>query len=128
MNLLLDTHVFLWAIGNPDRLSPKAQAALQNDSNKLILSCVSLWEISLKVQAGKLELPATPEYFETHCSRLGILRILAIQPAHIYRLQLLPPVHFDPFDRLLVAQAQVEDLRLLTGDRVMKKYLPDLIW
>jgi PIN domain nuclease of toxin-antitoxin system len=128
MNLLLDTHVLLWAIDQPARLSRKAIKVLSDEDNELVVSVASLWEILLKKQAGKLRLPATPEYFQAHLQTLGVSRLMAIQAAHIYRLLQLPVRHKDPFDRLLVAQCQVEKLTLLTRDPEIRKYPVDVIW
>ncbi len=128
MKLLLDTHAFLWAIALPSKLSARAVKLLNDDRQPLLLSVVTLWEIVLKQQAGKLELPATAEYFRAHMSQLGVKEILPVQPAHIYRLHELPLHHKDPFDRLLVAQCQVEGLALLSGDPVMKRYSVESVW
>lgn len=88
-----------------------------------------MWEIVDKVGAGKLDLPAAPDDFERYCDEIGIIEILLIRPIHIFQLRALTRAHGDPFDRLLVAQCQVEGLRLVSADSVIAEhYLPDVIW
>lgn len=128
MRLLLDTHAFLWAIAEPDRLSTRARKAISDSRNDLIVSTVSLWEIALKVEAGKLRLPASRSYFETHMDQLGVAEVLSISPRHVYALLSLPTVHKDPFDRLLAAQSIAEDLSLLTKDAVFREYSLKAVW
>jgi PIN domain nuclease of toxin-antitoxin system len=129
MTLLIDTHAFLWAIGATSKVSKHALASMNRESgNELVVSTVSLWEIALKVHARKLDLPATPEYFDTHMGILGVRRVLSISPAHIYATFKLPPVHKDPFDRLLAAQCVVERMHLVTADRIFRKYPVEVVW
>ena len=128
MKLLLDTHVLLWAIDRPSRLSAAARKALEDPSNALYVSVASIWEIVLKFQAGKLRFPASAEYFKAHLNALGIAQLLAIQPQHVYTLLQLPPHHKDPFDRLLVAQSLMEDLPIVTSDAALTQYDVQTIW
>ncbi len=128
MRLLLDTHAFLWAIAEPDKLSRRARTAISDSRNDTVLSAVSLWEIALKIEAGKLRLPASRSYFETHMEQLGVKELLDVTPRHVYALLGLPPVHKDPFDRLLAAQAISEDLALLTADSVLRGYPLKTVW
>jgi PIN domain nuclease of toxin-antitoxin system len=129
MTLLLDTHVFLWAIAAESKLSKKAFASMKRDAgNELVLSAVSLWEIALKVQARTLDLPATPEYFDAHMTILGVRRVLSVNPIHIYATLKLPRVHKDPFDRLLAAQCVVERMQFVTADRIFRKYPIEVVW
>jgi PIN domain nuclease of toxin-antitoxin system len=128
MKLLLDTHVFLWAISEPRKLSRRARTALSDSRNDIALSTVSLWEIALKVEAGKLRLPASRSYFETHMEQLGVGEVLSVTPRHIYTLLSLPSVHKDPFDRLLAAQSISEGLSMLTADAVFRDYPLKVIW
>jgi PIN domain nuclease of toxin-antitoxin system len=125
---LLDTHTFLWAIGEPGRLSRKATAVLLDEGVELAVSTASLWEIVLKIGAGKLQLPATREYFEAHLAHLGVQRMLNLTPPHIYALLQLPGVHRDPFDRLLAAQCIVERYALISADAVFPQYGVETIW
>ena len=125
---MLDSHVLLWAIDQPELLSKKARAALLNESNELYVSVGSIWEISLKVQSGKLKLPAHPDYLESNLRKLGVHGYLAIALFHVYQLAKLPLIHKDPFDRLLVSQAIVEGLTLVTKDKVIGEYPVAVLW
>jgi PIN domain nuclease of toxin-antitoxin system len=128
MTLLLDTHVLLWSIAMDSKLSKRAAALMQDEDNELVVSSASLWEIVLKVHAGKLDLPATPEYFDTHMTHIGVSRVLSVSPAHIYATLKLGRIHSDPFDRLLAAQCVVEEMSLVSADRIFRKYPIQSIW
>jgi PIN domain nuclease of toxin-antitoxin system len=128
MTFLLDTHTFLWAIGEKGRLSKRAESLILDDDADLMISVVSLWEIAIKVQARKLDLPAGPEYFDAHMSSIGIRRVVGIDPSHIYETLRLPRVHKDPFDRMLAAQCIVERMTLISVDRVFRKYPVEVVW
>jgi len=128
MKLLLDTHTFLWAIAEPTRLSRKATRVILDERNELLLSTVTLWEIIVKLQAGKLRLAASADYFQGHWDRLGVRQVLPITPVHVYAVLKLPPVHKDPFDRLLAAQASVEGLPLLSADELLRRYPIQVLW
>ncbi len=127
MKLLLDTHVFLWAIERPAMLSKKAVALIQDEDNQLLLSTASLLEIALKVRAGKLRLPEDRHYFEEHMVSLGV-ECLPIQAEHVLGLFTLPDHHRDPFDRLLVAQCRAERLVLVTADKAIRRYDIKTLW
>lgn len=118
MRLLLDTHVLLWHIlGLPD-LKPAARALVIDPDHEVYVSAASVWEVAIKQGAGKLKVPEDfVEQIERH--ELEILPILA---EHGWRAGLLPPHHRDPFDRMLVAQAQLDDLTVLTRDRKLAAY------
>lgn len=127
MKVLLDTHVWLWSLGDPGRLSKEAKRLLGSRRNVIHLSAASALEIALKVSIGKLQLPEPVEtYVPTRMARQGITP-LSITHAHALRLSTLPPHHRDPFDRLLVAQAMIERLPLLTADPIFAPYGIDLI-
>lgn len=128
MKLLLDSHVVLWAIDQPELLSKKVRTALLNESNELFVSVGSMWEISLKVQSGKLKLPSHPDYLELNLRRLGVQGYLAVGLFHVYQVAKLPLIHKDPFDRLLVSQAIVEGMTLVTKDRVIREYPVAVMW
>lgn len=116
MRILLDTHVWLWLNGIAERLSPPAKAILVDGANELFLSAASTWEIAVKHAAGKLTLPMAPErYIPARLTENGI-HPLSIHAAHTLRAGALPPHHRDPFDRMLIAQAQIEELQLMTAD------------
>ena len=123
MRILLDTSVFLWCVaGEVSKLSAHAASAVKDETNELLLSAASLWEIALKVRAGKLELPEDWEFFHQHMSALDIRSVLPVEARHVFRLFRLPDHHRDPFDRLLVAQCQTEGLTLVTPDRMLRRY------
>jgi PIN domain nuclease of toxin-antitoxin system len=128
VKVLLDTHVFLWAIAEPRKLSERARKVLANPLNELILSSLSVWEIILKAQQGKLKLPVSPGFLETHMINLGIESVLAVQPAHVYGLFELPSHHRDPFDRLLISQCRAEGLAFLSADSNVQKYPVKVVW
>jgi PIN domain nuclease of toxin-antitoxin system len=128
MRLLLDTHTFLWAIAEPAQLSRKVTRMILDERNELLLSSVTLWEIMVKLQTGKLKLDASAEYFQAHMDRLGIRQVLPVTPVHVYALLKLPALHKDPFDRLLVAQASVEGLPLVSADDLLRQYPIKVLW
>lgn len=118
MRLLLDTNAFLWALDDTERLTPATRSLLANEENDLFVSMASLWEIGIKVGAGKLT--AQPDW-EDHLSRMGAA-LLPIQMEHAREISRLPQLHRDPFDRMLVAQARVENLILVTADKHLAEY------
>lgn len=122
MRLLLDTHVWLWWIASPDRLEPRAHALLAARENQLLLSAVSALEISIKHGLGKLGLNEPPEEFVPRWAQRTRVDALAVDFRHALRAGALPPHHRDPFDRLLVAQAQIEGVPILTADRQLAAY------
>jgi PIN domain nuclease of toxin-antitoxin system len=129
VRLLLDTNVFIWSVKEQRRLSVRASKALRDPRNELVVSHASIWEIVTKALTGKLSREWTPERIQDACDSLKIDQVLSIELKHIYQLRTLPPVHNDPFDRLLVAQAQIEKLRMVTSDSIISDYyLPDAIW
>ncbi len=126
MNLLLDTHVALWAITDNQKLSAKARALITAPSTSIWVSAVSLWEISIKHGLHRGDMPVSGQealnYF-----RLAGYNILAIEAEHTVAVEELPKHHQDPFDRLLVAQALVEPMRLMTHDETVAKYNDTII-
>lgn len=122
MKLLLDTHIFLWLNSEPEKMPSAAYDACCNPHNQLYLSHVSPWEIQIKQQLGKLQLRAAlPELIEMQARENG-LNMLPIELSHIYDLSQLPCHHNDPFDRLLIAQARIESMVLVTVDRKISLY------
>ena len=128
MRLLLDTHVFLWWFLTPDRLSDRARLLLQDPDNELLVSAASSLEIAIKSGLKKLELPEPPARYVTSRLEAKGLSPLAVEHAHALRLAELPLHHRDPFDRLLIAQAQLEDATLVTGDPAFLLYDVDVFW
>ena len=126
MRLLLDTHVFLWAINQPDRLSAKARHWLEADVAPFF-SVASQWEIALKVQSGKLKIRNPVDFLPKHMEALKVAG-LAVKSAHVLRTFSLPDHHKDPFDRLLVAQALHEDCAIVTSDAMIARYPVNIIW
>ncbi|GIW31741.1 MAG: twitching motility protein PilT [Meiothermus sp.] len=118
MNLLLDTHVLLWAFADDPRLSAEARELITNGENLVFVSAVSAWEIAIKKALGKLSLPGD---FEAHL-RYHRYTPLPVTVAHALAVETLPWHHNDPFDRLLVAQAHQERLVLLTADQRLSRY------
>lgn len=129
MKVLLDTHVFLWWITNQlENLSPKAEEVMRDGKNELFLSAASGWEIAIKAQLGKLTLPEDPISFIAQQLHLNAIHPLPIQLNHALHVYALPSHHRDPFDRMLVAQSQVEKLPLLTLDPQIARYQVEVIW
>ena len=122
MNLLLDTHVWLWMVAQPDRLRPSTRALLEAAENDLFLSAASSWEMAIKYARGNLPLPEGPESFVPPRLVRDAVRPLPITHPHALRVAALPPHHRDPFDRLLVAQALVEGMSLVTADQALEVY------
>ncbi len=115
---LLDTHIFLWSLDEIKRLTKEVVNILKDPRNHIFVSVATAWEISIKNKKGKLPLKTTLE----ECFRKSNFEILDIQLAHVLNLEKLPILHRDPFDRLLVAQAIVEKLMIITEDEKIKKY------
>jgi PIN domain nuclease of toxin-antitoxin system len=128
MNLLLDTHTFLWFIADSDRLSQKARALIEDESNRIYLSAASLWEIAIKVSLGKLNLSEPFETFIPEQLDVNSVELLGISVSHASRVASLPFHHRDPFDRLLAAQALTEDIPILSGDEVLDAYGVTRVW
>ena len=128
MNAILDTHTFLWMVTDDRRLSETARNVIQDGANRLFLSSASMWEIVLKAGAGKLHLQGGPARFLEREIQRNRLSALPIQSAHILRVPSLPAIHKDPFDRLLIAQAQVEGLPIITADTELTRYPVQVIW
>lgn len=127
MKLLLDTHTFLWSV-NGGPLSQPAYNAILDPENDLYLSAVSYWEICVKVSIGKLVLAEKwPQQFDAEITANGI-RWLPIEPVHCRRILELSPIHQDPFDRLLIAQALCEDLQIVTADHHISAYPVATLW
>lgn len=128
MNLLLDTHVFLWLNDTPEKLSSTALAACQDENNTLFLSLASAWEIQIKQQLGKLELRESLQTLISTQQQQNGLQLLPIELAHIEALSQLPTVHRDPFDRLLIAQSIQQHMHIVSADQVFTGYPVNLIW
>jgi PIN domain nuclease of toxin-antitoxin system len=125
---LLDTSVFLWSAGAPEKLNKQATSLLSSISSDLYLSAASSWEIAIKFALGSLPLPKPPSQFIPHAMRTLALRSLNITHFHSLAAAELPQHHRDPFDRMLIAQARAEALVLLTADSALKSYDVELMF
>jgi PIN domain nuclease of toxin-antitoxin system len=128
MKALLDTHTFLWVINDPDKLSVRARDICIATTNELYFSAASGWEIAIKVKLGKLRLPDNPERYIPKQLATAQINVLPIQLAHALRTYQLPEHHRDPFDRLIVAQAQLEGMPILSADGQLSRYAVNVIW
>lgn len=128
MKLLLDTHVFLWWLTDDHQLSPRAKRALRDGKNDVFFSAASAWEIAIKTKLGRVTLPEDAERYITDQLELNAFQVLPIRLQHALRVASLPDVHRDPFDRLLVAQALIEDLVILSKDRRLSGYPVRVLW
>lgn len=122
MRVLLDTHVWLWMLAAPERLAPGSRRLVASADTELLLSAASAWEIAIKYAIGKLPLPSDPAALVPEWMDRTAVTPLAVLHRHALRVATLPPHHRDPFDRLLVAQAQLEGLPILTADRNFARY------
>lgn len=128
MKLLLDTHTFIWWDSSPINLSSLLLDLLKDKQHTVYLSLVSLWEIQIKLQIGKLKLDSPLDEKIQHQQWTNNLQLLSITKEHILALNDFPLHHRDPFDRLLIAQAKIEGAALLSKDRVFVDYDILLIW
>jgi PIN domain nuclease of toxin-antitoxin system len=128
VKILVDTGCWLWSLTAPERLNERARELLVDPANTLFLSAASSWEIAIKAALGKLHLPEPPaKYIPSRMEALGMVG-LPVKHAHALGIFDLPPHHRDPFDRILIAQAQAESLQILTADRVIGLYDVETIW
>lgn len=125
--LLLDTNAFLWLLTTPERLGA-ARQLIEDERTELFLSAASSWEIAIKWQLGKLPLPDDPASYVPARMQTSAVNGLAISHAHSLHVSELPKLHRDPFDRLLVAQAQIERMTLVTSDDAIRAYDVELMW
>lgn len=121
MKLLLDTQLLLWAAGQPERLSKAARKLLGDEANELLFSAASLWEISIKATLGREDFRVEPRLLRRGLLDNGYVE-LPITSQHAVSIDTVPPLHKDPFDRLLLAQALTEGITLLTADELLAGY------
>jgi|SRR5450432_146234 PIN domain nuclease of toxin-antitoxin system len=125
---LIDTAVFLWNFGETQRLGPRVRELLRRSDDPVFVSAVTAWEIAIKAASGKLHLPEPArDFFRTRLAVAG-LRPLPINHEHVLAAGELAKLHSDPFDRMLVAQAQTENMVLITSDRQLLKYSVQTLW
>lgn len=127
MRVLLDTQVWLWMVQDPGRLDSDARKHLLDPSSVLLLSAASAWEIAIKNSLGKLDLPEPPHTFVPSRMRRDAVDGLPVVHAHALRVAALPLLHRDPFDRILVAQAQHERIPIMTADEQVRRYDVDVL-
>lgn len=128
MRALLDTHTFLWWITDDARLSTRARKLIEDGHNKLYFSAASGWEIAIKAQLGRISFPKEPGAFIPSQLARNAIEVLPVTLSHALHVHGLPSHHRDPFDRLLVAQSQVEDMPILTADPLLGKYTVETVW
>jgi len=128
MKALLDTHTFIWWDSEPLRLSPQVLSICQNSENVLLVSVASLWEMQIKLQLGKLKLRMPLAELVSAQRQVNKIEILEVKLEHIMALGELPPHHRDPFDRLLIAQANIEQAILLSKDPIFAQYPVKVVW
>lgn len=121
MKLLLDTHLLLWAAGEPGRLSTEARTLIDNRDNELLFSAASLWEVVIKRGVGRKDFKVDPRLLRRGLLDNGYSE-LPVLSDHVVAIDSMPQIHKDPFDRLLVAQAIVEGITLLTTDSLLAQY------
>jgi len=128
MNVLLDTHAFLWWVIDDPQLSDPARTIIAEPNNTIYFSVVSAWEIIIKERTGKLSLPEPPKIYIPSRLASNQFASLTVQMQHVLQVASLPDYHRDPFDRLLIAQSQTEQLPILTVDLMFSHYSVDVIW
>jgi PIN domain nuclease of toxin-antitoxin system len=128
VRVLLDTHTWLWMLASPDRLPDRARDTVADPQAEILLSAASSWEIAIKYQLGRLALPEAPTTFVPSRMAASGCTGVAIEHAHVLQAGLLPTHHRDPFDRVLVAQAQMLGAPLVSGDRAFDAYDVALLW
>lgn len=126
-NVLLDTHTIIWLANDPKLLSVTAKAALNSES-RLLLSHVSVWEMAIKIKTGKLNLKLPLKGFILKATEKHSLDFLDISLEHIYYTQTLPLYHQDPFDRLLIAQSLIENIAIISSDKIFDSYDIKRVW
>ncbi|MDX8129873.1 type II toxin-antitoxin system VapC family toxin [Methylomonas sp. OY6] len=128
MKVLLDTCAFLWLASDDAALSEKAKTVFQDPDNTVLLSSVSIWEVLVKHQLGKLPLPLAPEAFVRQQCRDHLIDYLPLDEKAVFQLSRLPTLHRDPFDRMLICQAMAHDLVILTADGLISQYPVATLW
>ena len=128
MRLLLDTHIFIWWADQPERLSPAALSALEDEANELLLSVASVWEMQVKIQLSKLKLNLPLRELLKTQQQTNDLTVSPVTLTHVLALEALPFHHKDPFDRLLIAQSIEEELTIVTADSQFSAYPVQLLY
>jgi PIN domain nuclease of toxin-antitoxin system len=128
MKYLLDTVAWLWSVHSDERLGREARAILENGKEEIYLAAATSWELSIKMRLGKLNFPGPPaQIVPAFMAKQGLLP-LAVNHIHATKVYDLPSHHSDPFDRMIIAQAIVEEMTVLTSDRIFEKYPIHVVW
>jgi PIN domain nuclease of toxin-antitoxin system len=128
MKLLLDTHIFLWFISGDQRLPIHFQNSIRDLNNDVYLSCVSVWEVTVKYQLGKLPLPESPEIYLPKQRQKHLINTLTLDEESVAQLLNLPLLHRDPFDRILICQALQHNLTIVTVDTAIRAYSVNVLY
>jgi len=128
MRALLDTHVFIWWIVDSLQLPRRVREIITDGDNELFLSAASCWEIAIKAGLGTITLPAHPDRFIVEQMALNAVQALPVEASHALHVFHLPTIHRDPFDRILIAQALLEGIPIITSDALIGKYKVRTIW
>jgi PIN domain nuclease of toxin-antitoxin system len=128
VKFLLDTCAILWMTLEPEKITAHARNVFQNPDHRFYLSVVSAWEIAIKDQIKRLDLPSPPAQFLSECITGYDLSVIDIQLRHTLHAGGLPPYHWDPFDRMIVSQAQLEGMSILTPDSAFSQYDVEVVW
>jgi len=128
MRALLDTHAFLWWVIDSPELSQSARSVIGDSTNELYLSAASGWEIEIKTKLGRLEIAGDPEKLIPEQMVLNAISGLPVQMSHALHVFQLPDLHRDPFDRILIAQARLEEIPIITRDSAISQYDVEIIW
>lgn len=126
MNLLLDTHIALWAIADSPKLPEKAREMIESSRSSVWVSVATIWEIAIKHSLGRGDMPVSGKDALSYFRESGY-QLLSIEPEHVLALESLPTRHADPFDRILIAQALAEPLRLVTHDSTVARYSDTIV-
>ena len=128
MRALLDTHAFLWWVIDSPELSQSVRSVMGDSTNELYLSAASGWEIAIKTKLGRLEIAGDPEKLIPEQMVLNAISGLPVQMSHALHVFQLPDLHRDPFDRILIAQARLEEIPIITRDSAISQYDVETIW
>lgn len=128
MTFLLDAHVILWWASAGAKISVRARELIQDGSTVALVSAAALYEIAVKAQIGRLELPAEAQVYLPQLLRRHAFGVLPIEESHALRAGVLPLIHRDPWDRLLIAQAQIESIPIITADPAIGQYDVEVVW
>ncbi|MEL7071964.1 MAG: type II toxin-antitoxin system VapC family toxin [Cyanobacteria bacterium J06581_3] len=128
MRLLLDTHAFMWWDSTPEKIPSETSALLKQPDNEILLSIVSIWEMQIKTQLGKLTLRENLADIVRQQQATNSIELLSITMAHVLEIDELPYHHKDPFDRLLVAQSRVESVAIVSCDHILQQYDCTVVW